>query len=198
MSSSHEEEEKQAVEPTKCFSVVQTKKFWSPLLAPAFRLCPSMDLIILGMQAAPPAENTTTVSQSSLPFASSLWVHRTVSWQRLATLTNNFDGNEDSSEQQHQYQQEDGHQGVTHVAWSPDGRNFALALRNGNVALYHVEAMVSSPSSMSEQADANGLLCVIPTVAQKGIVGLTWAHVGRSHPRWHLTSAEEEEMVTWR
>lgn len=164
------DDEKGAPSMAKCFSIVQTKKFWAPLLAPTCRLCPSMDLVILGMQT--PTDPNSTAS---------LWLHRTVSWQRLSTLTN-FDGDEEER--------------VTHVAWSPDGRKFALALPSGNVVLYHVEAMVSSVPSMSGgDASSQGLLCVVP-VAKEGILGLTWA-VGRSHPSWNLTDAEIEEEISW-
>ena len=158
--------------PARFFSVVQTKKFWAPLLAPTCRLCPSMDLVVLGMQT--PSDSNS---------AASLWIHRTVSWQRLSNLTN-FDG-------------EDTEEGVTHVAWSPDGRKFALALPSGNVVLYQVEAMVSSIPSMSGGEPASqGLLCIVP-VGKEGILGLTWA-VGRSHPSWNLTEAEQEEEISWR
>ena len=158
----------------KYFSIVQTKKFWAPPLATACRLCPSMDLVILGMQTP----------SSDPPSAAALWLHRTVSWQRLSTLTD-FDGN-------------DTEEGATHVAWSPDGRKFALALASGDVVLYHVEAMVSSnASSMSGEPGSQGLLCVVPVAAKEGIVGLTWVHVGRHHPRWNLTDAEQEEEVSW-
>jgi Anaphase-promoting complex subunit 4 WD40 domain len=161
--------------PAKFFSVVQTKKFWAPLLAPTCRLCPSMDLVVLGMQT-PSAEPAS---------AASLWLHRTVSWQRLSTLTN-FDGEDDTEDL-----------GVTHFAWSPDGRKFALALPNGNVVLYQVEAMVSSiPSMDGGDSSSNGLLCAVP-VGKEGFLGLTWA-TGRSHPSWKWTDAEQEEEVSWR
>ena len=172
MSESLEAEGVTAEGPARCFSSVQTKKFWAPLLASTCRLCPSMDLVVLGMQ-----------TPSDPASAASLWIHRTVSWQRLSNLTN-FDG-------------EDSEEGVTHVAWSPDGRKFALALPSGNVVLYHVEAMVSSIPSMSgAESTSQGLLCVVP-VGKEGILGLTWA-VGRSHPSWHLTNAEQEEDISWR
>jgi len=164
--------------PANCFSNIQTKKFWSPLLASTCRLCPSMDLIVLGMQ-----------TQSDPSHASSLSLHRTVSWQKLSTLTNFGGGSNDTDECT----------GVTHVAWSPDGRNFAVSLPHGDVVLYHVEAMVSSVPSMSGDSSAGeqGLICVVP-VAKAGIVGLAWAHVGRKHPSWHFNDAEEEEELSWR
>ncbi|CAB9499003.1 expressed unknown protein [Seminavis robusta] len=167
-------EEEDNNDQAKCFSQVQSKRFWAPLLPSTCRLCPSMDLVVLGMQPA---------NSESVLTAASLWLHRTVSWQRLSTLTNNFDG------------QDTDDQGVSHVEWSSDGRTFALALTNGTVVLYQVEAMVSSTSSMSGESASPGLLCAVP-VAKEGIVGLKWA-VGRSHPGWKLSLAEEEEAVSW-
>jgi hypothetical protein len=172
MSPSMGEQSQSEDDPKKCFSIIQTKKFWAPLLNPTCKLCPSMDLVVLGMQT--PSEPAS---------ASSLWLHRTVSWQRLSTLTN-FDA-------------KDSEEGVTHFAWSPDGRKFAVAMTTGDVVLYQVEVMVSSPSSMPGEAGSQGLLCVMP-VAEEGIVGLTWMHVGRNHPSWHLSDAEQEEEVSWR
>ena len=187
---------------SKCFSIIQSKKFWAPPLLSACRLCPSMDLVILGMQTPADASSTT-----------SLWLHRTVSWQRLSTLTEFEDDTDTTSStttastaaaavstsatSSDTDQQKNG---VNHVAWSPDGRKFALARPNGTVLLYHVEAMVSSgSSSMSgETASQQGLLCVIP-VSPPGsvLLGLTWVHGGRHHPQWNLTSAEEEAEISW-
>ena len=169
----------------KCFSVIQTKKFLAPPLLTACRLCPSMDLVILGMQ--------TPVDASS---AASLWLHRTVSWQRLATLTE-FEDDTTTANNNNDINAEAEKEGVNHVAWSPDGRKFALALPNGNVVLYHVEAMVSSgSSSMTGDAGLQGLLCVVP-VSQESILGLTWAHGGRQHPSWNLSEAEQEAEISW-
>jgi Anaphase-promoting complex subunit 4 WD40 domain len=169
-------EETQGGDEEKCFSPIQSKKFWAPLLWTTCKLCPSMDLVVLGMQP-------TTPSSDSVVSAASLWLHRTVSWQRLSTLTD-FDGLDTEG------------LGVTHVEWSSDGRKFALALTSGDVALYQVEAMVSSTSAMLGEATSPGLLSVVP-VATEGVLGLKWA-VGRSHPGWKLTLAEEEEAVSWR
>ena len=178
-------------EPLKCFSLIQSKKFWSHLLTTTCKLCPSMDLVILGMQQQQQQQQqqqTTLPSTDSLLLggisATSLWLHRTVTWQRLATLTN-FNGQDDTEGL-----------GVTHVEWSSDGRNFALALTNGDMTLYQVEAMVSSTSSMSGESTSPGLLCVL-SVAREGILGLKWA-VERSHPRWNLSVAEQEEALSWR
>ena len=164
----------------KCFSTIQTKKFLAPPLLTACRLCPSMDLVILGMQT--PADASS---------AASLWLHRTVSWQRLSTLTEFEDDNDTTSDAEH-----NNNEGVNHVAWSPDGRKFALALPNGNIVLYHVEAMVSSGRSMAGDAGSQGLLCVVP-VSQESILGLTWAHGGRQHPSWNLSEAEQEAEISW-
>jgi len=190
----------------QCFSVIQSKKFPTPPLLSACKLCPSMDLVVLGMQK--PTDPFT---------AASLRIHRTVSWQRLATLTEFEDVENDkttigaaiaaAAATLAAADDSPTKSGACHVAWSPDGRKFAIALPSGNVCLYHVEAMVSSSGGMmgggggggggsSGDAISQGHLCSIP-VARQGIVGLTWAHVGRHHPRWNLTVAEQERDISW-
>jgi Anaphase-promoting complex subunit 4 WD40 domain len=177
-----EEEAQGSDDEAKCFTPIQNKKFWAPLLGTTCKLCPSMDLLVMGMQpTATPSSSNDLVQVGA---AASLWLHRTVSWQRLSTVTN-FDGQDTEG------------LGVTHVEWSSDGRIFALALTSGDVALYQVEAMVSSTSSMSGESTSPGLICVVPVVATQGILGLKWA-VGRTHPGWKLSLAEEEEAVSWR
>lgn len=183
--------------PKECFTSIQTRKFWAPLLPQACRLCPSMDLVVLGLQTP---TNTST--------ASSLWLHRTVSWQKLISLTNI----ETSSSTTSTSLQEEGDNNnsnnegqVNAIAWSPDGRFLAIALSDGNVALYHVEAMVSPTSSMTtEEPSSQGLVCKLSVVENKNdnnssnIVGLMWTHVGTNHPYWNLSHAQEEAEVSWK
>lgn len=144
----------------ECFAPVQSRKFRSPVISPGCRLCPSMDIVVV-----------TTPS--------SLFLHRTVSWQKLASLSAaDFDNEQ-----------------VNHVAWSPDGRAMAIALSNGTIVLHHIEGMSSSASSSME---ANTASHTIDDLEHDAIVVLTWAHVGRPHTNWRLSNDEFEIEESWR
>ena len=133
----------------QCFSVIQNRKLPSPLVPSVCSLCPSMDLIVLAV-------------------GDTLWIHRTVSWQRLATLK------QDDCE-------------VHSVCWAPDGRSLAVALSNGTIALHNVEALSSEEDLFGD----------IHTLALPRVTSLMWAHVGRPHPTWTLTLDEMEREETW-
>lgn len=132
----------------QCFCSIQTRKLPSPSLPSICSLCPSMDLICLVR-------------------GDTLWFHRTVSWQRLAT-----------------FQQDDCQ--VCSVCWAPDGRSLAVAFSDGTIALHHVEAL-SSDEYTGE----------IQTLSLPRVISLTWAHVGQPHPSWTLTQDEMERQITW-
>jgi len=133
----------------QCFAPIQNRKLPSPSVPSVCSLCPSMDLLVLAV-------------------GDTLWIHRTVSWQRLAT-----------------WKQDDCD--VISVCWAPDGRSLAVALSNGTIVLHQVEALSSEEDSGELQ-----------TLALPHVVSLTWAHVGRPHPTWILTEDEIEREVTWR
>ena len=135
----------------QCFSPIQNRKLASPSGPSACKLCPSMDLLVLAV-------------------GDTLWIHRTVSWQRLAT-----------------WKQDDEDCLVRSVCWAPDGRSLAVALTNDTIALHHVEAL-------SSEEDIGAL----HTIALPHVVSLMWAHVGRPHPTWILSEDEIERQVTWR
>jgi uncharacterized membrane protein YgcG len=191
-------------QPAKqCFSSIQSRKFWgASLLSNACRLCPSMDLVVLGMPEAQQQQQsstlTTTNTTTVLPAATSLWIHRTVSWQKLATLT--YD--------------KDTEMGATHVCWSPDGRLLAVALAQSKVILYPVESLSNQGSAnggasggagggfafgSTGGSDALSHHTLDLSLLSSRIVGLTWAHVGRPHPTaWKLSQDQVEDQVSWR
>jgi hypothetical protein len=207
----------------QCFSSIQSRKLWGPSCPNTCRLCPSMDLAVLGIQMPPTsssstnettAATTTTTTTASMvttthqndenvaaAVASSLWIHRTVSWQRLATLS--FEK----------------HEGISRVTWSPDGRHLALA-SSDRVLLYQVESLSNQTGSYGSsslsgvETTPNHTLKILSTkdigVGEKGhhhhhhsssgrILGLTWAHVGRPHPTaWKISEDQVEAQISWR
>jgi hypothetical protein len=205
----------------QCFSSIQSRKLWGPSCPNTCRLCPSMDLAVLGIQMPPTSSSTTnetatatttTTTTASMAtatppttndddnvaaVASSLWIHRTVSWQRLATLS--FEK----------------HEGISRVTWSPDGRHLALASLD-RVLLYQVESLSNQTgsygsSSSGVETTPNHTLNVLSkdVGVEKGhhhhhhhasrILGLTWAHVGRPHPTaWKLSDDQVEDQISWR
>ena len=134
---------------TKCFSLIQNRKLPPPSTASICSLCPSMDLIVICR-------------------GDTLWIHRTVSWQRLAT-----------------FQQDDVN--ISSVCWAPDGKSLAVAFSDGTIALQHVETLSSE--------EDNGEVQTLPL---PNVESLTWAHVGKPHASWILSETELERQVTWK
>lgn len=186
----------------QCFSSIQSRKLWGPSCPNTCRLCPSMDLAALGIQMPPTSSSsssssenaastaTTMVTNDDVAVASSLWIHRTVSWQRLATLS--FEK----------------HEGISRVTWSPDGRHLALASLD-RVLLYQVESLSNQTGSYGcagGETTPNHTLTIFSkdVGVEKGhphsrILGLTWAHVGRPHPTaWKLSDDHVEDQISWR
>lgn len=147
----------------QCFSAVQSRKIWSPIVSSGCRLCPSMDIVVV---TTPP----------------SLFLHRTVSWQKLVSLSSTDLDNEQA----------------THVAWSPDGRAMAIALSDNSIVLHHIEGMSATAANSigSDGANSNGRIHTIDNV--DSVVALTWAHVGRAHAKWLLSRDEFEVEESWR
>ena len=184
----------------QCFSSIQSRKLWAPMCPNACILCPSMDLVVLGVQTTPrstgdskgAAENT-----AGFPAANCLWIHRTMSWQKLASLT--FEKAE----------------AIKQATWSPDGRFLALASLNGNVMLYQVESLSNQMGASYGGGGASGGIDPHHTISlsssgvsggtlgapgtQKGILGLAWAHVGNPHPTaWKCSENQAEKEISWR
>jgi hypothetical protein len=134
----------------QCFCPIQTKKLASPLVPSVCSLCPSMDLIVLAV-------------------GDTLFIHRFLSWQRLAI-----------------WKPDDEDCTVCSACWAPDGRSLAIALSNGSIVLHHVEELSSDEETGETQ-----------TLALPHVASLMWAHVGRPHPSWNLTEDEVEREATW-
>lgn len=85
------------------FTPIHSRRFWSPTFVEC-RLCPSMDLMVLGVPVP------TSDSRTHHTATNQLCIHRTVSGQKLATLLAPTEGPL-----------------ITHAAWRPDGRLLACA-----------------------------------------------------------------------
>jgi hypothetical protein len=151
--------------PTKkqCFTSIQSRKLMGSL--ESCQLCPSMDLVVYG---------TSTASQQTS-------LYRTVSWQKVASITVPTSEQDFSSK----------------TCWSPNGRWIAVATGDSQVSLYGVEPLANPPGGGSFGSSS--------TEAQHfwnlshPIVGFSWAHVGRPHPTaWKSSEAELEEEISWR
>jgi WD40 repeat protein len=168
-----------------CFSSMQSRKFWAPPCSEVCQLCPSMDLVVLGLEGNHTNTNTNNNGQAeaaAAAAASTLWIHRAISWQKLATLP--FHDNP-----------------ATRCVWSPDGRQLAVACANNQVQLFGVESLSNPPATMGAASTTPNHVLEFqwPEQQQQQIVGLSWAHVGRPHPTaWTLTEEEREAQVSWR
>lgn len=128
------------------FTAVHSKRLAASSLQ--CRLCPSMDLMVL-------------VSPQHV------WLHRTVSGQKLMTMDVN----------------------VTHASWRPDGRVLACANADGIITVRAVEELLATATAAA--ADDN------PSAGGWSLEGLeiqnlTWAHVGRPHPQWSADLSREQ------
>ena len=125
-------------------------------------LCPSMDLVAIGLRSTTTNTSTTTTTNitttniTNVPLASSVVIYRSIGWQKLMTI-----GSSDLStpeqelepillkeqEQSEQDEQDDVHDNdtTTHsiacMKWSPDGRQLVLGLSHGRVLLYNIETI---------------------------------------------------------
>ena len=176
-----------------CFSSLQSRKFRAPLCTEVCQLCPSMDLVVLGLEQGNHHHNQTGQaaaagsSSSSSSSSSTLWIHRVISWQKLATLP--FPDHP-----------------ATRCVWSPDGRQLAVAVACGGenhhhqqVQLFGVESLSNPPATMGAASTAPDHILELPEQQHQEIVGLSWAHVGQPHPTaWTLTEEEREAQISWR
>jgi hypothetical protein len=176
-----------------CFSSIQSRKFWAPLCNGVCQLCPSMDLVVLGLEGN--NTNNSNNGQDAAASSSTLWIHRAISWQKLATLP--FNDNP-----------------ATRCVWSPDGRQLAVATtttacgannnNNNNqhhqVQLFGVESLSNPPATMGAASTTpNHIIELDYLPEQEMIVGLSWAHVGQPHPTaWTRTEEEREAQDSWR
>ena len=174
---------------TKCFTPLQSRPFWAPVMEPTVALCPSMDLITLrvggdtssGSTPTTPAANATANNHNSSP----LWLHRSLDFYQLSIVG-----------------------AATAAVWRADGRWLAVVEKdddnnnddnnNNNhshhpyeITLYHVEAMVEQGAALPAtaqqnlqptaahtvwqwQASAVGHMIQFPVPA--AVLDLQWAH----------------------
>lgn len=139
------------------FTLLHTRRLLS---SNTLRLCPSMDLLFV-------------LSSSSTSTTSTFTLYRSVTFQKLVTLTTATE--------------------CTHAAWSPDGRWLACADNTGNLVLHNVEAILalSSPVVVTCMT-RNDSEAIIPQqqflsldfAAQTKLKALLWKHRGNPHPAW--------------
>ena len=132
------------------FTPLQSRR----LAAPAFSasLCPSMDLIALGLGNARggplqpgPLGKAATVAAVPAAVSPTVAVHRTLSWQRLLTLgtadlaspppADGASGPAEAAEAA----SDGAPRGATALCWGPGGRSFAVGLADGGVLVHDVE-----------------------------------------------------------
>lgn len=167
----------------KCFSPLPARRLATPLVPPTCQLCPSMDLVVLGLPSAAAAaamgtqqrhsRRATRTAATAAAIATTIWLHRTVSAQKVASLVIPVVSSEEEEEQDNRDVEKEtndqvnatatldrpqsittittprGNRGVTRIGWRPDGRILALAHANGQVTLYPIEDIVSATSSSS-------------------------------------------------
>lgn len=169
-----------------CFTLIQSRKFRSAPRPSVVQLCPSMDLIVWATTATAAAASSANHKVN---------IHRSVSWQTVATVT--AGGADDEVPK--------------HAVWSPDGKYWAVATEpassedenNSNsssgsttISLYNVETLsnhADAPPFFSFQVVKEG------EGDESSVLGLSWHHVGRPHPTaWNISEDAVEEQVSWR
>ena len=201
----------------QCFSLVQSRRFGVPIDPFTLALCPSMDLLALSLQQHRPDEKSSTMGYSIPP----LWLHRSLSFQKLATITNDIDDEEDVMEN---VEDETGSSTTTsscNIAsvWRPDGRWLAVTDSKGRLSLFHVEALVkeaniststvfpslsSSVSSFQSSKLKASQYCYKTVLSgnavriqicsrNTSVCGLHWSHIGEWHPLLHRQDVQEIE-----
>eukprot|EP00977_Amphora_coffeiformis_P023551 scaffold13558_cov177-Amphora_coffeaeformis.AAC.5 len=130
---------------TKCFTPLQSRPFWAPVVEPTVALCPSMDLITLRVHAA---GDTTNNNNNASPLS----LHRSLDFYQLSILG-----------------------AATAAVWRADGRWLAvvqprvddnseeqdiLDKQNDDrhhelITLYHVEAMVEQGAMLPAFVEQN-------------------------------------------
>lgn len=169
-----------ATVPNKtCFTQLPSRRFWVPLLPTACQLCPSMDLLVLGLSNQ------------------SLVLHRTVTAQKLATISGGFSAEDDDKNDK---QKQEKQAAELFACFRPDGRFLAVA-SSTQLALYAVEELLSNnhPGSMTDSAATTNSCLTVPLDIRKStITGLFWVHVGNPHPAWEVPSEEEHVAAYWK
>ena len=145
-----------------CFIPLQSRKFPNKSIVACAKnlssICPSMDLIALGLQSHNLKSSHLNQEQNSrktkhltneekpLNVADSIVVHRIISWQKLLNLKLSELSSLSQSGQKNLFKKGDENNvsgenngGATSLCWSPDGRLLAVGLIDGGVKIYVVE-----------------------------------------------------------
>ncbi|GKY94109.1 hypothetical protein MPSEU_000377200 [Mayamaea pseudoterrestris] len=175
-----------AVKP--CFTALPpSRRFWAPLVPCACQLCPSMDIMVVGLEGG------------------TLILHRTIMAQNIATISmsemaSNADG-VGSTTQPPQHSQ-------LFACFRPDGRILAVCTST-RMTIYTLEGVLANKNVSQYDATDDGTESpcifsfampaddghVIPT--DSGINGLHWAHCGNHHPSWEIPQDEENATLYW-
>ena len=190
-----------AADRKECFAPIQSRRLWSTVAMRTCRLCPSMDLLVFGLTSNTSTASTTADSNTntSTDSTTTIWLHRTVSWEKLSTIVAAVDGGTLTTADTTTTATTttpDTVTALTAAAWRPDGR--LLAVASGSViTLYNVEDMLDSSHSSSSiaQDTVPGRIASVGTANQAAVTGLLWAHVGQPHPTWNLSDDEREDLV---
>jgi hypothetical protein len=139
-------------------------------------LCPTMDLVAIGLSGGGGGGDTTNPSNDSNwnpsndPLASSVVIYRSIGWQKLMTIVNADLSSaqeeleldlfhpkkcKDSLDSEMNSEQSSTTNLIACIQWSPDGRQLVIGLSNGRVLLYNIDTVSSSTTENTTTRDIN-------------------------------------------
>lgn len=203
-------EEREEGKARQCFLSVHSRRFASHLDQSTVQLCPSMDLVTLSFKQP-------TQSEPKPGSATPLWLHRSLTFQKLATCANDDDEDEaTAAAMEGNASSSSPNTGTTScihaTAWRPDGRWMAMVDAKARLTLLNVEALVKEANLSSSavfSASSSSLASFPPStiykVAMAGnairlqmassarVYALSWVHVGKWHPSLIQRDQDEDE-----
>ena len=181
-------------------------------------LCPSMDLVIVESHNKNSRSSKDNDAAAATVPSASLDIYRTMSWQKVASISTNTDSSSDMSDDKGNISPPP----PLRYGWSPNGQCVAVA-RGNKLSLYGVEDLSnplagdadigvsnndggsnindSSPSSSSSSSSSSHSMftMTLPSRETSTIRSLCWVHVGRDHPTASAPSQDElEREISWR
>ena len=125
----------------QCFNLVQSRRFGAPVAASTVALCPSMDLLTMSFRQDHAKKSGLNASGNLT--AAPVWLHRSLSFQKLATITNDINVEEEGvMEVNNDDTSPTSIPGSYSTVWQPDGRWLGVSDSKGRLNLFHVEALV--------------------------------------------------------